>query len=70
MRGIMGIDVPSCKVSNYGVKYDREWSLFFKGKMGPVTQSPEVKLTLLRQKIEKDPKTKLKYLVITIIDSH
>lgn len=54
----MGIEVPACKVSKHGIKYDREWSLFFKEKLGAVTQSPEVKLTLLRQKIEKDPQTK------------
>ena len=48
MRGIMGIEVQACKVSKYGIKYDREWSLYYKEKLGAVTMSPEVKLTLLR----------------------
>jgi uncharacterized protein YcbX len=70
MRGIMGIEVEAMKVSKYGIKYDREWAIYDKDKLGCITQSPEVKLTQLRQKIEKDPATKQKFLVISIIDSH
>lgn len=70
MRGIMGIEVDSLKVSSLGIKYDREWAIYETDKLGCVTQSPEVKLTQLRQKIEKDPATKQKYLVISIIKSH
>ena len=70
MRGIMGIEVPALKVSKYGIKYDREWAIYEKDKLGCITQSPEVKLTQLRQRIEKDNATKQKYLVISIIESH
>ena len=70
MRGIMGIEVDALKVSQYGIKYDREWAIYDKDKLGCITQSPEVKLTQLRQRIDKDRATKQKYLVITIIESH
>jgi uncharacterized protein YcbX len=70
MRGIMGIEVDSMKVSKFGIKYDREWAIYDGEKLGCVTQSPEVKLTQLRQRIEKDQATKQKYLVISIIESH
>ena len=53
LRGVMGIEVPEIKVSKWGIKYDREWAIYEKGgKFSCVTQSPEVKLTQLRQKIE------------------
>lgn len=58
MRGIMGIQVPAIKVTKYGVKYDREWALYDKDTLSVRHQAAEVKLTLLRQKIEKDPATK------------
>lgn len=48
MRGIMGIEVDSMKVSKFGIKYDREWAIYDGEKLGCVTQSPEVKLTQLR----------------------
>ncbi len=70
MRGIMGIEVDALKVSQYGIKYDREWAIYDKDKLGCITQSPEVKLTQLRQRIDKDRATKQKYLVITVIESH
>lgn len=70
MRGIMGIEVDAMKVSKFGIKYDREWAIYEKDKLGCITQSPEVKLTQLRQRIDKDPATKQKSLVITIIESH
>jgi hypothetical protein len=70
MRGIMGIEVPEIKVSKWGIKYDREWAIYEVGKLGAITQSPEVKLTQLRQRIEKDATSKEKHLVITIIESH
>ena len=70
MRGIMGIEVPEVKVSKYGIKYDREWTIADKTKLSCITQSPEVKLTQLRQKIEKNEATKEKHLVISIIESH
>ena len=58
MRGIMGIEVAALKVSKFGIKYDREWAIYEKDKLGCITQSPEVKLTQLRQRIEKDNATK------------
>lgn len=70
MRGIMGIEVDALKVSKFGIKFDREWAIYEKDKLGCVTQSPEVKLTQLRQSIEKNKATKQKFLVISIIDSH
>ncbi len=71
MRGIMGIEVPEIKVATWGIKYDREWTIADKGgKHGCITQSPEVKLTQLRQRIEKNAATKEKHLVISIIESH
>lgn len=70
MRGVMGIEVPEIKVSKWGIKYDREWAIYEKGKLGCITQSPEVKLTQLRQRIEKNAATKEKHLVISIIESH
>lgn len=70
MRGIMGIEVPEIKVTKLGIKYDREWTLADKEKKGCLTQSPEVKFTQLRQKIEKNAATKEKHLVISIIESH
>jgi tRNA(His) 5'-end guanylyltransferase len=71
LRGVMGIEVPEIKVSKWGIKYDREWAIYEKGgKFGCVTQSPEVKLTQLRQNIEINSATKEKHLVITIIESH
>ena len=70
MRGIMGIEVDSMKVSQFGIKYDREWAIYDTDKLGCITQSPEVKLTQLRQRFEKDNGTKQKYLVISIIESH
>ena len=70
MRGIMGIEVDAMKVSKFGIKYDREWAVYDKSKLGCITQAPEVKLTQLRQRIEKDLATKQKTLVISIIESH
>ena len=70
MRGIMGIEVPEVKVSKYGIKYDREWTIADKTKFSCITQSPEIKLTQLRQRIEKNEATKEKHLVISIIESH
>lgn len=70
MRGIMGIEVQAMKVSKFGIKYDREWAIYDQDKLGCITQSPEVKLTQLRQRFEKDNATKQKYLVISIIESH
>lgn len=58
-------------MSKYGIKYDREWSVYYKNeKMSPITLGPELKFTLLRQRIEKDPKTRQKYLIFSVIDSH
>ncbi len=37
MRGIMGIEVPHIKVSKYGIKYDREWAIYDKDKLGCIT---------------------------------
>ena len=37
MRGIMGIEVPALKVSKYGIKYDREWAIYEKDKLGCIT---------------------------------
>jgi len=68
-RGIMGIEVPEMKVSNLGIKYDREWGIYDKDKLGCMTQSPEVKLTQLRQRIEKNPATKEKTLIISVIEN-
>ena len=48
MRGIMGIEVDAMKVSPVGMKYDREWAIYDKEKLGCITHSPEVKLTQLR----------------------
>lgn len=70
MRGIMGIEVDSMKVSQYGIKYDREWAIYDTDKLGCITQSPEVKLTQLRQRIDKNTATKEKALVISVIESH
>lgn len=36
--------------------------------MSAITLGPEIKFSLLRQSIEKDQKTKQKYLVITCVD--
>jgi len=69
MRGVMGIEVPQMKVSKFGIKYDREWSLFDTTKLSVVHQVLQVKLTELRQRIEKHKETKEKWLVISIIDS-
>ena len=69
MRGVMGIEVPQMKVSKFGIKYDREWSLFDTTKLSVVHQVLQVKLTELRQRIEKNKETKDKWLVISIIDS-
>lgn len=69
-RGIKGIDVDQLKVSKFGIKYDRQWAIIDKAKLGAITQSPEAKLTMIRQRFEKDPKTKTKYLVFSIIDAH
>jgi uncharacterized protein YcbX len=69
MRGVMGIEVPQIKVSKFGIKYDREWSLFDTTKLSVVHQVLQVKLTELRQRIEKNKETKEKWLVISIIDS-
>ena len=69
MRGVMGIEVPQMKVSKFGIKYDREWSLFDTTKLSVVHQVLQVKLTELRQRIEKNKETKEKWLVISIIDS-
>jgi uncharacterized protein YcbX len=66
----MGIEVDHVKVSKYGIKYDREWAVFDKEKLGAITQAPEVKFTVMRQRIEKDPITKNKYLVFYIIPGH
>ena len=57
------------KVSKFGIKYDREWSLFDTTKLSVVHQVLQVKLTELRQRIEKNKETKDKWLVISIIDS-
>lgn len=68
-KGIPGIDVDAVKVSKFGIKYDREWSVFYKNeKMGPVYLSPELKFALLRQKIERDPASKQKHLVIYLCE--
>jgi uncharacterized protein YcbX len=32
LRGIKGIEVPEIKVSKWGIKYDREWTIYEKGK--------------------------------------
>lgn len=69
-RGIQAIEVDHVKVTKYGIKYDREWSLYYKESLKHITLSPEIKMALLRQRIEKDPVTKQKYLVISVIDSH
>ena len=69
MRGVMGIEVPQMKVSKFGIKYDREWSLFDTTKLSVVHQVLQVKLTELRQRIEKNKETKEKWLIISIIDS-
>jgi len=69
MRGIMGIEVDHLKVSKYGIKYDREWAIYDKAKLGCVGQAAEVKLTQFRQRIDKDLATKQKYLVITVLES-
>jgi hypothetical protein len=66
----MGIEVDAVKVSKYGIKYDREWSCFDKEKLGAITQAPEVKFTLLRQRIEKEYSTKNMYLIISVIPGH
>lgn len=66
----MGIEVEACKVSQHGIKYDREWGVFNKESLKPITQAAEVKYTIMRQKIEKDTKTKQKFLVFYIIDGH
>ena len=58
------------KVSKYGIKYDREWAVYYTDKQTPITLSPEIKFTQLRQRIEKDPATKLKYLIFSIVDTH
>jgi len=68
-RGIMGIEVPEMKVSNLGIKYDREWGIYDKDKLGCIMQSPEVKLTQLRQRIEKNPATNEKTLIISVIEN-
>jgi len=42
-----------------GIKYDREWCVYYKNeKMSAITLGPEIKFSLLRQSIEKDPKTR------------
>ena len=69
MRGIMGIEVDHLKVSKFGIKYDREWAIYDKEKLGCVGQAAEVKLTQFRQRIEKDLATKQKYLVISLLES-
>lgn len=57
------------KVSKFGIKYDREWSVLYKNeKMSPVYLSPEIKFAYLRQRIERDPVSKQKYLVIYLCD--
>jgi len=58
------------KVSKFGIKYDREWAVYTKEKNSVLSLSSEVKMTILRQKIERDPVSKQKYLVFTIIESH
>eukprot|EP00347_Sterkiella_histriomuscorum_P014536 403360502 len=70
-RGIQGIEVDHVKVSKYGIKYDREWSVYYRNeKLSPITLSPEIKFTLLRQRIERDPVNKQKYLIFSVIKSH
>jgi uncharacterized protein YcbX len=40
MRGIKGIEVDEVKVSKYGIKYDREWTVADNtGKHSCLTQS-------------------------------
>ena len=69
MRGIKGIEVDEVKVSKYGIKYDREWTVADNtGKHSCLTQSQELKFTQLHQKIEKNNATKKKHLVISIIE--
>jgi len=57
--------VDHVKISKFGIKYDREWCVYNKEKMAPVYLSPELKFTLLRQRIEKDPTTRQKFLVFS-----
>jgi hypothetical protein len=57
-RGIQGIEVDHVKISKYGIKYDREWAVYYKEKMTPITLSPEIKFSILRQRIERDPATR------------
>ena len=67
-RGVQGIDVDHVKVSRLGIKYDREWAVYNREKMAPVYLSPEVKLTKLRQRIERDPVSRQKHLVFSVVD--
>ena len=69
MRRVMGIEVPQMKVSKFGIKHDREWSLFDATKLTAVHQNFHVKFSELRQRIEKNKETKEKWLVISIIES-
>lgn len=47
-RGIQGIEVDHVKVSKFGIKYDREWAVYYKDKQTPITLSPEIKFAILR----------------------
>ena len=67
VRGIKGIEVDHVKVSSEGIKWDRDWAIYTKDDKRVISQSGCVKLTYLRQKIEK--KNGKKELVIYIEDN-
>ena len=52
-RGVKEILVDRLKVSNYGVKYDREWT-FIDGVSHKIPNPGEAKLSMLRQRFERD----------------
>ena len=64
------MSVDAVKVNQYGIKYDREWSVFDKKTLAPINQKAEVKFTVLRQKFHVDKKTRHKYLVFYVIPGH
>jgi hypothetical protein len=48
-RGLQPIEVDHIKVSKVGIKYDREWCVYYRNeKMSAITLGPEIKFSLLK----------------------
>ena len=54
VRGVKGIEVDSCELTPYGIKYDRNWVIVDLVKMKSVANHNSHLITFLRQEILED----------------